>query len=122
MTSACGNSQSERAMVYYTSSIYGEKKIIFVLTAFQMVQKLSPQHKMAAVGKKQSTRYLMKSEGRLALCMRAMFVGVYCRAVLCLTFVPDRTVWAQWYFGIRSQQRRDARQRCEKGRDGDAYD
>lgn len=61
-------------------------------------------------------------EGRLALCMRAMFVGVYSRAGLCLTFVPDRSVWAWWYFGIRSQLRRDARQRCEKGRNGDAYD
>lgn len=59
---------------------------------------------------------------RVALCMSAMFVGVYSWAELCLTFVPDRSVWAWWYFGMRSQQRQDARQRCEEGRDGKAYD
>lgn len=31
--------------------------------------------------------------------MSAMFVGVYSWAELCLTFVPDRSVWAWWYFG-----------------------
>lgn len=71
---------------------------------------------------KQQHRHLGDGERRVALCMSAMFVGVYSWAELCLTFVPDRSVWAWWYFGMRSQQRQDAQQRCEKGRDGEAYD
>lgn len=37
-------------------------------------------------------------ERRVALGMWAMFVAVYSWAELCLTFVPDRSVWAWWYF------------------------
>lgn len=68
-------------------------------------------------------RCLMKScKDRLGLAWNTAFVGVYSTAGLCLTFGPDGAVWAWWYFGIRSQQRREARLRCERGCDGDAYD
>lgn len=46
---------------------------------------------------------------RISLCVSVMFVGVYSWAELCLTFVPDRSVQAWWYFG----DEKATEERCE---------